>query len=508
MFKRVILVVILLFTIMAPEVCFSASAYTAGETLKSYGAISGDQYGNINEGMKLTRAEMAVILASLDGRSTEAKSFKLHSTFADVPPEAWYGSYVAYAEAMGWSKGVGNGKYEPEAYVTAKETAAFLMNALGKKYSYATVITEAKQAGITRGLSDDGAILRGNVFEAMLDALQVIPEGKNESLGTILGYFETEVMPSVQAIVKTVEAVTAKSFRVTFAADVYDRSKITLTVKRLSTSIPLTVTWNDSKSSVLLAFDSELTAGVYEVKVSENSQEIAEKSVLIESRHIDKIEVISPSVNIINTAISSKGYAAYAVYDQYGKEMTSDVKASDIVFSSSAGTIQGGAGAMVITPFSGSSPLSQDQSISLSIIDPKTGITTSAVLPVAVGICSLSDMKFESIGVDIKNGSTTSIYIPYQAFDSFGFETENYDVITAGLLDMNNLGLSDDTVELINQSNSAGIKVEITRSDTDQSKALIKLTPGNVQLSADTYVTITASTKSGKTSVITLKVLE
>jgi hypothetical protein len=512
--------------------------YTAGETLKAYGIISGDEKGNLNEKDELSRAEMAVLLAALNGKSEEAKAFKLRSTFTDIDNSKWYAPYVAYAEAMNWTKGVGGGKYAPDNKVTIKEAAAFLMNVLGKKYDYNnTILQDARKAGIKNGLSGsknaDGSvdgnayILRGDVFAAMLDTLLIVPEGKDKPLCEILGYFKASDITGETsngssgtkdpkdpdedsagpAEVKNIEANSEKSFKVTFLRDVADRSKITFSVKRLFAPIPVKLDWEGTRDSVILTASSKLVAGVYEVKVFENSREITTSNVIIEDRRIDKIDIVSPTLAIIQAPgqVTSRGYAAYRVYDQYGEDMTNEVKASELVFSSSLGTAQGGSGAIVVTPHSNLISFTEESEFSISVIESRTGTGNSKMLKASFDICPLSDFNLVQIG-DIQNGSTDPVYIPYNAYDVFGFETENYDVITAGLRDMDYRGMGDNEIQLIHPSNAAGISVDIVRDTNDSSKARIRLTAGNKPLTTDSVQAITANTTAGKTSTILVKV--
>lgn len=496
-------------------VCFLGSShfsfgntYTAGETLKSYGAISGDQYGNLNEGMKLTRGEMAVVMASLNGKTAEAKNFKLKTTFTDVPQGAWYGPYVAYAEAMNWTKGIGGGKYGPMLYVTNKEAAAFLLNTLGKKYNYNSVIEEAKKIGITNGLSTEGDILRGNLFKAMIDALKVIPEGEKQTLGVQLGYFKDSIIITPEVSVKSVEIGSTKALKVNFNSALSETGKLTFSVKKLGISTPVTVTWNDIKNVAYLTYESGFTLGIYEVVVTEGNKEIYNQSVQIAERQVSRIEITSPEVHVVSMGLSQMGFISYVVYDQYGSDITNDGKASGLVFNIPQFEATGQAGTIIVKTTNGNYSMFSSDTMKLTVIDSRTGISKISELPLKLVISSLSDFTINSSGVTLQNTATAPVYISCKAVDSFGLGTESYDIITSGLVDMNYSGSTDTVVDLIGATNNAGLKAEIVRSSEDQNKALIKITPGNVSLTADTYVSITASTKSGKTTTILIKVLK
>lgn len=484
-----------------------SGAYTAGETLKSYGILSGDQYGNLNEEKTLNRADMAVLLASMNGKALEAKRFKMSSTFSDIPKGVWYAPYVAYAEAMGWTHGVGDGKYAPLSNVTKKEAAAFLMNVIGKKYDYTNILSEANSVGIKNGLSGDGAILRKDIFAAMLDTLYLVPEGKNQSLGMSLGYFVAPVVAENPIAVESLKMASKTKMVVNFNKDVTNRSNIKINVKRFFAEIPNELNWNDSKQSVAIVFNSDLLTGVYEVTIFEDGKELSSHSILVEDSRIDSIQITSPSVNVVTKLNESKGYASYTIYDQYGKDITSQIAAADLMFTSTFGTARGGGGAIIIDSTSTLQTFAQRDRLNVSVVERKTGKSINATLPIGLTIASLTEIKLLPVN-PVQNGTSQFVYIPYQAFDSFGIPTQNYEIIAGGLLDMNYLGVQDSNVELIAPGNAAGIKIEVVRDYVDYSKAAIRVTPGSVTLSADMDIVVTANTYLGRGSAINIKVLK
>ncbi|GKT14011.1 hypothetical protein ADUPG1_004013, partial [Aduncisulcus paluster] len=114
----------------------SAASYgenqSSGNLLKSNGFISGDENGNLNESAPLTRAQLMVLMAQLNGVFDQAKNFEGSGRFSDIDyTYAWYGSYIAYAEKMGWTAGYPDGTFKPSGVVTDKELATVLYKALG-----------------------------------------------------------------------------------------------------------------------------------------------------------------------------------------------------------------------------------------------------------------------------------------------------------------------------------------------------------------------------------------
>lgn len=71
----------------------------------------------------MTRAMFATIVYRLDGEPGEGSSAGL---FADVPSGQWYSDAVNWAATFGIVKGVGDGRFDPNANVTREQMVTFL----------------------------------------------------------------------------------------------------------------------------------------------------------------------------------------------------------------------------------------------------------------------------------------------------------------------------------------------------------------------------------------------
>lgn len=95
----------------------------AVQELLNKGILQGDDKGNINLDGKLTRIQVAAILAralNLDVSKTASASF------SDVSSDSWGLKYIASLQQLGIMVG-DDGKFRPNAYLTKEELAAILV---------------------------------------------------------------------------------------------------------------------------------------------------------------------------------------------------------------------------------------------------------------------------------------------------------------------------------------------------------------------------------------------
>ena len=105
--------------------------YTAGVlycTEKGY--MSGTGTGTFSPGATLTRAMFVTILVKIDNADVSSYT---GTPFKDVPTGKWYSKPVAWASAMGYAGGTGNGKFSPDAAMTRETLAQFFFNYSSKK---------------------------------------------------------------------------------------------------------------------------------------------------------------------------------------------------------------------------------------------------------------------------------------------------------------------------------------------------------------------------------------
>ena len=157
------------------------------EVAQAAGIMVGDANGNFNPDAKVTRNEMAVVMANM--LSLKVDDFKNTKTgFTDVP--AWAEPYVAACRADGIIAGYSATYFGGSDTVTAAQAGLMMLKALGY-FQYASdfgddwKLTSVKQAskidlydGIDAG--SDTALTRNDVAQLVLNALEadmVEPDG-------------------------------------------------------------------------------------------------------------------------------------------------------------------------------------------------------------------------------------------------------------------------------------------------------------------------------------------
>jgi hypothetical protein len=157
---------------------------TSGEILKSYGLVTGDYYGNLQEVDFLTRAEMMVLLSRMMGEFEQASKYTGNTPFEDDLGH-WATAYVAYAYEKGWTEGIGGDLYGYNHTLTFQETAVLMLKALGylpdQDFSWKFAFDYAVRLGLIapEGIDPEAPILRGDVFSVMLNTLNTNVKGSD-----------------------------------------------------------------------------------------------------------------------------------------------------------------------------------------------------------------------------------------------------------------------------------------------------------------------------------------
>ena len=101
------------------------------EVAQAVGVMVGDDKGNFNPDAKVTRNEMAVVMANM--LSLKVADFKNTKTgFTDVPADAYYAESVQWAAENNITEGTGAGKYSPKTVCTRGQMVTFLYRYLEK----------------------------------------------------------------------------------------------------------------------------------------------------------------------------------------------------------------------------------------------------------------------------------------------------------------------------------------------------------------------------------------
>ncbi|WP_019851358.1 cell wall-binding repeat-containing protein [Desulfitobacterium sp. PCE1] len=352
-------------------------------------------------------------------------------------------------------------------------------------------LTDGKtvKADIASNLDDDSVLVAlggtAAVSNAVMDAV------KNPAPST--GEFKVE----------SVKAAAANAFKVKFTKAPADTEKVTFEVKNVGTAMTTTVNWNEAKTEANLVYSANFPQGDYTVAVKEGTKELGSFELKIEQQKVAKIEVTSDVLSIDITGYNDgtnadagrgNGYAVYKVLDQYGIDITNLPMANNITWNVGIGeldTAKTRDGLIVIKQGASGLPLLSYPTCVISGYDQSSYVNVNATLSVSQATGTISKMNLKKLysltddAFSIDNRLGGKWYIEYEAFDASGKPTTNYELIKAGVLNVNGGGY---------------VKGEIKQDPKDSKKAVIEveLEQQVDYLNMDVPVTITVILKNGQ----------
>lgn len=147
------------------------------------------------------RIEALIMLIRLLGEEQAALACTAQHPFSDVPD--WCAPYVAYAYEMGYSNGVGGGRFGTNETASAVMYSEFILRALGYSSTAQTDISDAPERALRAGVITGGecaalrggSFLRADVVYLSWYALSAVRSGADEPLREALvrsGVFTAE----------------------------------------------------------------------------------------------------------------------------------------------------------------------------------------------------------------------------------------------------------------------------------------------------------------------------
>lgn len=183
--KKVLSLVLALVLVLGMIPTFADAHETGAMELKAAGFLKGDDSGDLMVEKELTREEMAVLFAQLNGVEDEAAAFVKPANYTDADQLTWSAPFVSYAQEMGWMIGYEDNSFRPKQTVTGKELLVVLMQVLKYDFTWNTIVADAAAVGLT--VSTEGEILRGAAFETMWVGVNTVVNGSDMTLGVMLG---------------------------------------------------------------------------------------------------------------------------------------------------------------------------------------------------------------------------------------------------------------------------------------------------------------------------------
>lgn len=425
-----------------------AAAESGAEALYRNGFITGSN-GDLMLSKSLTRAEVAVIMAELRGKKSEASQYKGQSAFKDVPSSEWYAPYVSYGKVNGFLGGYPDGTFKPNAAVSAQEFAAFMMNALGYTgdYSYSTVLDYALMKNVpvlTRGY----VFNRGDAFEAMWLTVNQPMKGATQSLGVSTGRLAASTQPVPQTPVVTkldykVDVTSPRQMVVTFTNAVSNINNIGISVQRMGTNVTVNPVWNAQGTTLTLNSIGTYITGTYEVTLTETvngeKKTYDKKEVKVEAERVTKVLFQSDSITRFDDYY---GTVKFTAYNQYGEDVTNGDAAKRLQFFSSTEVMTPAVDFIngMITVQQGSPTLNKLKlsalpSVTIIIKDFQSGFEVSKSFKLDTLSNGLKEVRINGI-IDEKGNYAELVYNLNKTYylDVFGIDTAGNVVRSLGVL--------------------------------------------------------------------------
>ncbi len=162
------------------DVAEDSAYYEAVETLNKLDIVTGYEDGTYKPEAGVTRAEMAALIARIQGYGETAKA-NANTAFTDVPASHWASGYIANAAGMGIINGYGDGTFGPEDPVLYEQAVKMVMSTLGytpfaeKNGGYPTgYLAAAQRYDVSLSVANaavGSAANRGTVAQILANAL-------------------------------------------------------------------------------------------------------------------------------------------------------------------------------------------------------------------------------------------------------------------------------------------------------------------------------------------------
>ena len=524
----VILTVVMIASMMVPAL--AANTYE-DEALKLQAInvfAGGPEDLKLDEGVtRIQGLTFAIRAAGKDAEALAMEDAEVDAILADwtdadsIP--AWGRKYAAYAIKNSITVGLSSTEKIFGALNPISGTS-FLVFVMKSGMGYADVTTATVvEASVDAGILTAGQAATFGAKEALI---------RDDAAGILFGAFTTGVnadgtslldayiasgattaadaaaagfVSSAALAVESIAATSAKTFTVKFNKAVTDDDKVTFSVKRLSSAVTVTTTWNEAKTEATLTGASNFAESTFTVAVLKDGVEIASENITITAQRVGKIEFTSDTVAV--TVADKTGYVTFRVYDQYGNDITNTSMGNSLTAQVGVDTTTATGASLTIKnglmTIKGATPdLITVQSLSVVLYDSSVGVTATASLPISTAVGTLSNFVLGSTeNLKLVEGDTTSVfYLPYVATDMAGNETKDYALVSGGLIDADQ---GTDEVDLVvSLNNKVSAKVVKDPSNSKVAAIEVKYIGASSDLVMDMPITITAMTYGGKTSVV------
>lgn len=405
--------------------------------LKEKGIFEGsDATGSAGLDKDVTRAQLAKTIVLMNGLKEDKPS---SSIYKDLAAADWAAGFIGAATKAGYMEGIAKDQFDPEGIVTIEQVASVLARV------FKLQADEAETAKVTGTVS---SWAKGNVAAAITAGLiasttDYTKTAKRELLVNA-AYAAYQLIqaggPAVTKVsVADFKVTGAKTLSVKLNGVIADTSKLTVSILRGSITGSVVTgaqKWNANKNEVIITLDTKMTEGIYTVKleaVKDGGLTIDKGTaeVSVTNEKITAIEFTTPS----DTIAQGKIKLTFKATNQY-KEVSDLSAAIFSIYTSPDGDIvpAGDSQSLTVdvTHAVYTNKLRRDSQLTVNIVAPDYSVQTSRVFtvgdPQTVSKVELGDIVYMNGKTKLEAGD--SVTVPYKAYDQYGFQVTDLDILT------------------------------------------------------------------------------
>ncbi|UKS28685.1 S-layer homology domain-containing protein [Paenibacillus sp. HWE-109] len=405
--------------------------------LKEKGILEGtDDTGSAGLDKEVTRAQLAKTIVLLNGLKEDKPSSE---TYKDLDNAAWAAGFIGAATKAGYMEGVAKDQFAPNGIVTLEQAASVLARV------FKLQAEEADTSKLTGTVSEwaKGQVAAAIKAGLMTSAADYTKSAKREQL---VNYAYAAYL-LVQAGGPAVTKVSVADFKVTGAKTlvlklngvIADTTKLTVTVLRGSitgSAVTSTAKWNANKNEATITLDTKMTEGIYTLKL-----EAVKDGGLTIDKGTAEVSVSNEKITQIDfttaaeTVAQGKIKLTFKATNQY-KEV-SDISAAifGLYTSPELDAIPAGDSQSLtidVTNAVYANKLRRDSKFEVRIIAPDYTVQANKTFtvgdPQTVSKIELGEIAYVNGKTKFEAGDVVTV--PYKAFDQYGFQVTDLDVLT------------------------------------------------------------------------------
>ncbi|OPH49035.1 hypothetical protein BC351_37610 [Paenibacillus ferrarius] len=478
--------------------------------LKAKGILDGiDETGAAGLDKELTRAQLAKIIVVLSGLAEDKAA---SAVYTDLEGASWATGYIGAVAKAGFMDGISADQFNPAGVVSIEQVAAV--------FARVFKLQPDVNAAVTGTVSDwaKGSIAAA-IKAGFIASVKDFTIAANRELLVNAAYTGYQliltngpVITITKVSVAEFKAAGAKTLLVKLNGSIADTTKLTVSVLRggLAGSVAAGAQkWNTNKNEVTITLDAKMTENTYTVKLEAVKDggltvDKGTADVAVTDEKISKIAFTTAS----DTVAQGKIKIGFKATNQYNE--VSDINATrfSIYTSPELDVIAAGDSQSLtidVTHAVYANKLARNQTFYVGINAPEytPQITKTFTVgdPQSVAKVELGDIAYANGKTSLEAGDTATI--PFKAFDQYGFQVTDLNVLkTYAMAYTNGSGVIDTTA--MSPPQGFGFVADETGDGIPELKLKAA---SNLTLFSDQEVTVSLSAAlSGSPASKTLKV--